>query len=144
MSAFIVSDHHLNVLVSWAASRHGSDAVAYYWQGQRRDVRQDPQRIACVLYAENVRSVNARYNEHTSPNGFHYVPQSLGYLKITPVQIIKACHCYEYQACETKDWEESEAFAIIQGIKNSAIRMLPGYDEADWELRTPETEQTEI
>jgi len=140
MSAFIVSDYHINVLVSWAANQHGLNAVSYYWQGARRYVRDDAKRVANVLYAENVRSVNARCSEHEDPSNFHYQPVALGYAHSTPVQIIKACHCYEYQACETDDWGDSEACAIIDGIKKSAVRILPGYDEADWELNEPRKE----
>ena len=62
MSAFLVDDYHINALVSWAAGRHGHQAITYYWSGSRRDIRHDPRRVASVLFAENVRSVNARYS----------------------------------------------------------------------------------
>lgn len=136
MSAFVVSDYHINVIVSWAERMHGNDAVTYYWNGRSRDVRQDAKRIASVLYAENVRSVNTRYEGCDSPNGFRY--KRIAYLNITPVQIIKACHCLTYQSCETRDWPETEAFAVLGAITQRAIRMMDGYDEADWELREPE------
>lgn len=140
MSAFIVSDYHINALVSWASSRNGNDAVSYYWSGRRRDVREDSKRVASVLHAENVRSVNARYSECDEPAGFKYRPVALGYTKITPVQVIKACHCLEYQSCETSDWQETEAFAILAGIQDAALRALPGYDDAAWALREPSKE----
>jgi hypothetical protein len=140
MSAFIVSDYHINALVSWAANQHGINAVSYYWSGRRREVRKNPKRIASVLYAENVRSVNARYSECDDPTGFQYKPVSLGYTKIGPVQVIKACHCLEYQSCEGSEWKASEAYAILDGIKNAAIRAIDGYDDADWELLAPSKE----
>lgn len=136
MSAYVVSDYHINALVTWAATRHGNDRVTYYWEGRSRDVRENPKRIASVLYAENVRSVNARYNECDTPS-FRYRPIALGYAKLTPVQVLKACNCYEYQACETDDWEQSEACAIINGIREEAVSALPGYEEAEWELNQP-------
>ena len=135
MSAYLVPDYHINALVSWAATRHGSNAVSYYWAGSRRDVRANPKRIASVLYAENVRSVNARYSECDPAHGFVFkqVPNMLN-----PIDVIKGCHGYSYQACEAEGWEDSEAFAIIQGIEQSAIRSLPGYDESNaWCISGP-------
>lgn len=135
MSAYIVPDYHINALVSWAAGRHGSNAVSYYWNGKRREVRNDEKRIASVLYAENVRSANARYKEAGAAHGFTFkrVPNMLN-----PIDVIKACHGYGYQACEAEGHEQSEAFAVIAAIAQSAIRALPGYDDSNaWCLSGP-------
>jgi hypothetical protein len=54
---------------------------------------------------------------------------------LTPVQILKLCDCYEYQACETGEaYYQSFAHAIIQAIRGKAWRRLPGYDEAEWTI----------
>jgi hypothetical protein len=136
MSAYLVPDFHINALVSWARDRHGSNAVSYYWEGRRREVRNDEKRIASVLYAQNVRSVNHRYNESDAAHGFkfQYVSNVLN-----PIDVIKGCHGYGYQACETDDWQQTEAHAIIEGITQSAIRALPGYQESRaWCISGPE------
>lgn len=136
MSAYLVPDYHINALVSWAAGRHGSNAVSYYWGGRRRDVRGDEKRIASVLYAENVRSVNARYCESDPAHGFKFklVPN-----RLNPIDVIKGCHGYGYQACEAEGYEQSEAFAIVAAIAQSAIRALPGYEESNaWCIDGPE------
>lgn len=125
MSAFVVSDAHINTLVSWAS--FSKREVRYFWQGGRRHVWNDEKRIASVLYAENVRSVNARYQESTPTDGFQYRFR-LG--PFPALMIIKACHGYAYQTCETEDWEATEAYAIIKGIEDAAMRALPGYDES--------------
>ena len=130
MSAYVVSDAHINALVAWAVAKQ----VSYYWNGRRRDIQGDEQRIASVLYAENVRSVNARYRENETANGFRYVRKATD-TKREPVAIIKACHCYSYQACETDDWQQSEAFAVVESINDMAQRNLPGYDAAEWGIR---------
>ncbi len=52
-----------------------------------------------------------------------------------PVEIIKACDCYDYQSCETPDWKDTEAYAIMQMLRKRAIYSLPGYEEAAWEIR---------
>lgn len=128
MSAYLVPDYHINALVSWAAGKHGSNAVSYYWGGRRRDLRGDEKRIASVLYAQNVRSVNSRYKEHDPAHGFAF---KLVANMLNPIDVIKGCHGYGYQACETDDWEQTEAFAIIAAISQSAIRSLPGYEDSN-------------
>ena len=127
MSAFIVPDYHINALVSWAIQRHGHNAISYYWQGSRRQIRGNESRVASVLHAENVRSVNARYQDSTPAHGFKFERVSN---LLNLVDVIKACHGYAYQACEASDWEQSEANAIIQGIEQAAVRSLPGYAES--------------
>lgn len=138
MSAYIVEDFHINGLVTWAAMFHGNDRVSYYWNDSWHPIQGDEQRVAEVLYAENVRSVNERYrNERNSPEGFKFKEVLGAVMHHTPVEIIKACRCYSYQACETDDWKASEAFAIIEAIVESAIEHMPGYAAAEWGLREP-------
>ncbi len=129
MSAYVVAPNHINGLISWARSRVIGGALTYYWQGRRRDIRGDEARCASVLYAENVRSVSSRYNDAEPAHGFAFRPT---FCEVNPVQIIKACHCYAYQACESDEWETSEARAIVDAIEAAAIRALPGYDAAAW------------
>lgn len=114
MSAFIVSDNHILSLVS----------AAQKWM----DIP-DPQMIVDILIAENYRSVNHRYrNERGEPHRIVYKRVPL----LSPVVIIKACNCYDYQACETNDYKKSGAAAFIDNIRDLAITKLPGYEEAPW------------
>lgn len=46
--------------------------------------------------------------------------------------IMRRLHCYDYQACETPDYPESWAAAVMRQIREAAILHLPGYDEAPW------------
>ena len=133
MSAYIVEDDHINGLVTWAKLAR----VSYYWQGRRREIAGDESRIVSVLYAENVRSVNSRYSEHETAGGFVYRIPGEWALRISAVQILKACHCYACQACECADWETTEARAIVRAIEAAAIRAIPGYESADWGIGAP-------
>lgn len=135
MSAFIVSDYHINALVSWAADRHGYRAVTYYHAGRRRDIREAPARVASVLYAENVRSVNARYDEAERADGFRFKRVATSRLKAA--DIVNACNCLDYQSCETPDWRETEAFAIVDAIRDAAVRDLCESSSV-WALDAPE------
>jgi hypothetical protein len=140
MSAYIVPAFHINALVSWAANRHGINVVSYWWAANRvkhrYELRNNEQRIASVLYAENVRSVNFRYSESTAASGFRFKNVMTHTLKA--VDVIKACHGYIYQACEADDWKDTEAHAIINAIEKAAILSLPGYqDSSAWSLSEP-------
>jgi hypothetical protein len=52
----------------------------------------------------------------------------------TPVEILKLCAGFSYQACETPDWEQSIAYSLIRRIEKAAIDKLPGYDDAPWDM----------
>ena len=52
--------------------------------------------------------------------------------------ILKACDGFDYQACETDDYEQSVACCIVNAIRGYAIRRLPGYSASPgWELTRP-------
>lgn len=138
MSAYVVTDFHINGLVTWAAMHNGNDKVSYYWEGRRRYIQDDEQRVASVLYAQNVRSVNSRYSEAEPAHGFKFKDVLGSIMHHTQVEIIKACHCYDYQSCQNDDWPQTEAHAIVKAIEDAAIRRLSGYEDAAWGLREPE------
>ena len=121
MSAFIVSPHHIDTLVSWAV------ANCLYGLNDR-----SPQELAEILYNANVDSVDYRYNE---TNRRDYKFCSLPLRGLTCVQIIKACDCLDYQCCEVPDWGPKHlAYNVIRTIREEAIRRLPGYSQAKWAL----------
>lgn len=125
MSAFIVEDAHIDALVTFAVS------------GQRISTfRKSPDEIGQTLVNENWRSVNYRYKTtDTAP-----VYQHAHYAQpLTIVEVLKACDCYEYQACETTDYNDSEAANLIHAIRKKAIREMPGYQEAPWGIETNST-----
>jgi hypothetical protein len=87
--------------------------------------------VGQMLWAENGKSINARYlddDEHKLVYGTH-VPARCD---MDQIQIIKACHCYEYQSCEHGGWEKSEAKVFIDAIIQSITQCLPRYDDAEW------------
>jgi len=127
MSCYLLPAAHIDALTSWAESIPG---LTYWWQGKHRPIAGDGQRVASVLYAENVRSVNGHYHENTPAHGHRYRPE-LGAMR-PAVAILKALDGYEYQACECDDWSGSEACAIVDALRRAAISALPGYDGAEW------------
>ena len=130
MSAYIVSEKHIDVLV-WAAFHYAeSDLFAYYHNNDIERVK-SPNRIGTTLLNENIRSVNTRYGEDTPYCIYQYRRPKDNSL-LTPAQVFRACDCYEYQACETHDYHSTKAASIIDGIRRNTIRKVPGYDNAIW------------
>ena len=127
MSAFVVSDRHIDALLTWVIN------TPEYGAPQKLDgmtVYDQPGLIGQLLVDENHRSVNHRYDEKDNHKyKFNRYPRTL-----TPVEVIKACDCLIYQSCETDNWKVSRAYKIIRDIRESAINALPGMEDAAWEI----------
>lgn len=128
MSAYIVSEAHINVLVNYAASRD----VSAYWQDQRFAFRAEPARLAAVLHTANVEAVSTRYGEDTPSEDFCH--QFLPRTDQSPVRILKALACYAYQTGGLTDYCNTLACALVEAIRAEAIGGLPGYDDAPWHI----------
>lgn len=129
MSCFIVTPSHVSALVRWAC-RNGV-SVYHSNPSRRLDIAGNEQETCDILLVENVASFNYRYKET--------VEEAMVYdtfaTSLRPIDVIKACHCLEYQSCEHPQWESSTAKAIVNAIVDAASRALPGYDDAPWEIR---------
>lgn len=133
MSAWIVSDNHINALVDvglrgpagcreWYHVVYGIGALT---SGRANEVGSD-------LLKENYRSVNYRYRENDEAPAFTFDPNQR---RISTVEALKAIHCYEYQACEHPEWEQSDAHKFCTKLRHSLEHYLPGYEEAPWGIR---------
>ena len=122
MSAFVVPHAHIDALVSWAVHHR----VPLF------PAPATPASVAAELFEENCRSVDHRYGEVNARDYRYTAPDYWNLL--SPVQILKACNCLEYQSCEHPGWPDSQARANLEVIRAYAVRMLPGYDEAEWTI----------
>lgn len=131
MSAFVVSNETVTGMLEGAKHFIGHNGLYYYWNDEVHYFAGHTKEIGQILVDENYKSVNYRYSEETPSHQFAVMPIR----HLSHVEILKLCDCYTYQACETPDWEESEAYAIVQAIRARVIHTLPGYDEAPWGYR---------
>ena len=161
MSAYIVNDVHVHALLS-AGLSHGPRRGILRWQAPESEEpagEQDYQAgepwgatsvatatrrsreltvetadsVGLMLLAQNYASVNFRY-ESKEDEPLYRFTRLAGYPD--PVIVLKALGCYEYQACETPDWEQTEAQAFCQALRKRMIGVLPGYEDAPWEITT--------
>lgn len=128
MSAFVVTDQHINALVRYA-SRH-SITVYEPMQDIRFTVRGHEGIAASLLLDQNVKSVNYRYEENEKATIIYNPAAPV----LTAIQAIKAAQCLRYQSNETPDFEDSFACKLLNNIIADAIPRLDGYEQAAWAI----------
>jgi hypothetical protein len=127
MSAYIVSDAHINALVTYAAAHD----VRFVHARELHHIKGNEEKIASLLYIANVESFNHRYREDGISTGFKFRRDRT---QRTAAEILKACAGFEYQACEVDHYEETIGCRIIQAIRSAASRLVVGYEAAPWSI----------
>ena len=115
--------------------------LSWYFDGCRHYVTDNgspetsgPERTAAMLDAQNARSIAARYPGDTAMQDLDRPPIDLKMRRprLTIPEAVKLIDCYEYQSCETGDFDETEAGAFCRALLGSLASNLPGYDDAPW------------
>lgn len=139
MSAFQVSPNHIGAIVRWYLDAC-PDHLRAQWR-QMRPNRTDAADMMSALAFECWRSVRYRYPSGPLPGPIAYDDTPVVcderlrvYNRLSPVEVIKACDCLSYQSCEHPEWESSEAYKLLEAIREAAIGQIPGYSEASWEI----------
>jgi|GEM_PF-2840692 len=137
MSCLIVTDYHVNTLITWAELH----AVPLPFAAPV---------AAELLAAANRRAFAERYQgryQDECPAFGGYQVAALGELR--PVNIVKACACLDYQASDWASWEKSDAWHVLRAVIKAAREraagvlrdvpdhLLPGYQAAPWTLGDP-------
>ncbi|MFD4407730.1 hypothetical protein ACFWPH_33695 [Nocardia sp. NPDC058499] len=115
MSAFIVGNEHIDILVN---------AIAQYGvagQGAGRTVFRN---LGQMLWDENVCSVDYRYRED-NPRSRYVLHTTEG--ELDALAVLKAAHCYEYQSCEHPEWDDSQARTWITRLREAIYAEQPDY-----------------
>lgn len=140
MSAFMVSDEHINRIVTYAtrvlAATTEAGGVGLYYHGKQLPVTlDDPQKLGELLYAENARSVGAQhyYRTDVATDQAQMWTYEQGH-PVPTVAFLKLCACLEYQSCEGEDYYETLAWKVLAALMFKAIRHLDGYPEAEWSV----------
>lgn len=147
MSAFIVEKSTVDAIVTYAVGSirrvHTCRAMSPNEEaigGCVYTERYTPQQIGQILWDENRISVDYRYREKNAPTPYVYSPTVNGWVEpnkmraLLPIDVIKLCHCLEYQSCEHAEWDSSWAKDFLDRVVSRALRELPGYEDAPWGL----------
>jgi hypothetical protein len=124
MSAFQLESEHIAAMIRAGMAYNRG----HLWFKQRRYNDSDTEELFDLLAQENVKSLCARYG----PRDCEPVKFQRGNGIISPVELLKACSCYDYQSCEHDDYYTSKAYELVEQIRHAAISSLPGYDKAPW------------
>lgn len=118
----MVDDTYIDALIDIAKQYEreyrGLGRGPFFWHfgnpGQSRSLcDQTKNVIGRMLLAENARSVGYRYREVQNPAALTYLYRATK-REYTPSQALMAIRGYEYQACETADWDRSEAYSFCR------------------------------
>ena len=139
MSTFLVGNKHIAAMVKSLYPRYAGDSVSYYWNGNSHPMfgGEAQRHMGQVLAEQNYRSVTHLYGPDRQGD-IVFEPFRSDPLvgPLSPVAALKACDCYDYQSCETGDYPDTEACAIVERVRSRATKALPGYDEAQaWPVR---------
>src|SRR5262245_39048140 len=139
MSAFVVSHDHIDALLTFVRyeGQDLQERLGYYAnRGRAADLTD----IGRVLLKECERSVAHRYPDGDLPGKVGEEVDNYYFKTFDPffampndkkiAWVIKACHCFDYQSCETDDYEESVAHKMIRAIEARAMSSLPHYEDA--------------
>jgi hypothetical protein len=116
MSAFIVSHACIDAIVTFAIDNRINYRV--------EDVTcvcepADATKLGKLLLRENERSVQYRYPNDSNadlPGRIGERARNYKFKRDERPNVRMECECYDYQACETDDYEETVAHRIIQAV----------------------------
>ena len=154
MSAFMVDKVHVDALITAGLRKRYPTESPLAWyssaphmpgqQDRHELTRQTRNEVGSMLWTENLRSVSYLYpkdedgqrpgpvdltDEEIIAYAFSAIDRPL-----SPVAVLKALGCFEYQSCEHPGWETSEAKAFCEALRNWTVLKLEGYDDAPWSV----------
>ena len=121
MSAYIVSNETISAIAK-AFDTYGADYKAEDYERPIQiiiDLNELRRGIGQSLLNQNYASVNYRYNENIEVPVFEYEDVDID------EGIVYGCiQCYEYQACETDDYYDSQIHISLKFLKNALLKSL--------------------
>ena len=132
MSAYIVSNNHIDVIVSWFLNNYKDSQLWYEINGQYgyMDSEQAP-KVAYELYKQNVRSVNRRYNDSETDELYQFTEVKNAKQAYSLAEIAGALDCLEYQSCETDDYHQTDAYKIITSMRKHLLKKIQADELGD-------------
>jgi hypothetical protein len=135
MSAWVVSHHHIDLLVS-AAIDYGIYVRFPNIGPLEKATEQNGQAIGLMLWTENVRSVVYRYNLTKREERTYRLALNAyrlrRYSSIRVSAAASALACYDYQACECPDYRETAAAFFVSRLQQTVGERPDGYESEPW------------
>lgn len=139
MSAYMVSDEQINVML-WAATRY-ADSPSFLFESSygARWIQDHDSKTALgqELINVNAQSLKDQYNDDSGFSSYTYAPPRFATWE--PLELIKIVHNYEYQACDNKNWTDSDARRFCEALVRQLLYCVPGFDQAHWGIEEDTT-----
>lgn len=121
MSAYIVDNKTIHAIVKGFRVYGAAFAAEDYKNAVSviTSVKAMSNAIGQSLLNQNYKSVNCRYRENTETPKYNYED-----VKINEGILIGYIDCYEYQACETDDYFNSDIHYSLLRLKNEIIERM--------------------
>ena len=138
MSAYLVEPQHMTEIVKWASNPQQGNLSHVYNQITKKEIDCDAESLIEILSLANIQSLVARYGEQAEVEYEGYVDKCKSILKystdgasvslLTGVgscdlkaeDIYNMVRCLEYQSCEVNDWVHTDAYWLLNAIRDMA------------------------
>ena len=130
MSCYVVDKKVIDLMVSWIFDHNDYKAENYHYEGFMGvllDVNEMANAIGQSLLDANYDSVNYRYGEDKKAPTYKYSEDAcMDSCKNETYEadVYSAIQEYNYQACETDNYFESDLYRTIQNIKEDMLVRL--------------------
>jgi len=138
MSVFVVSDRHIDALLSFARAKN---VTVYHGGTLKLCALADTALMGEILLDANWRSYTTYYPRERKPDARpdQFQPNDVrGYqyrepkAEFHPVHVLKGIRCLRYQLGAIDP--ETIAARILTEIERAAVESLDGYDQAPWSI----------
>lgn len=121
MSAYIVNNKTISAIVKGFRVYNAAFAAEDYKEAASITTGVDitSNAMGQALVNQNYKSVNFRYSRNTETPKYNYED-----VKINEGILLGCIDCYEYQACETDDYFNSEIHYSLLRLKNKILKRM--------------------
>ena len=156
MSAHLVEPQHITEIVKWASNPQQGDVSHCYNLITKKQIDCDPKQMVMTLAQANMDSLVARYDDAFKDDFVGYIDDCLDILQystdgasvslLTGVgscdlkadDIYNMVRCLEYQSCEVDNWVETDAYWLLNAIRDMAGSKLSKDANVSWSFDSRE------
>ena len=156
MSAYLVEPQHMTEIVKWASNPQQGNLSHVYNQITKKEIDCDAKQMVMTLAQANMDSLVARYDDAFKDDFVGYIDDCLDILQystdgasvslLTGVgscdlkaeDIYNMVRCLEYQSCEVHDWVHTDAYWLLNAIRDMAGSKMSKDAEVQWSFHSKE------
>ena len=155
MSAYLVEPQHITEIVKWASNPQQGGVDYCYNLVTKEQIDCDPKQMVMTLAQANIDSLVARYED--DPNKHQSIFQDcldilqystdgasvslltgIGSCDLKADDIYNMVRCLEYQSCEVNNWVETDAYWLLNAIRDMAGSKMSKDAKVSWSFNSRE------